>query len=272
MHEIKSASTTEDAADLGIRAAARMCALPFISAKLATVGVMWLAAWQHGSTGAGIPGWSQFRQVFAYWDAQHYLLIANQGYPTKVDPTPGGTGYLWINLPGYPELIRAANFVVHDDILCGVLLSAIFEFIALVFVARMVTAERDAKCARLAVWLVAFVPYGVFLTAVYAESPFLAASAACLYFMRKGRFVDASIAGAFATALRITGLALLPTVALEYWLQRRRNVRPDVIALPLIALPFGLFCWYAALRAGDASPTSTSQPVRRTTASSRLHG
>lgn len=236
---------------LALGSAARTCTIPFIVAKFVTVAVMELATWQHAAS-VGIPGWAQLRTVFAYWDGQQYLQIAAHGYPMNVDPTPGALGHLWAYMPGYPLLIRGLTFVLQDDIVSGAVVSAMGEFVALVFLARLVSAERDERSARLAVWLLAFVPYGVFLTVVYTESAFLAAAAASLYYMRQGRFVAASLAGAVATAIRVTGLALLPAIALEYMLRRRRRRYVDALAPLLIPAPFVFYCGYAALHAGDA--------------------
>lgn len=247
----QKAPTIAHAEGLALGAAARTCTIPFIVAKLVTVTVMELALWQHAAS-AGIPGWAQLRTVFAYWDGQQYLQIAAHGYPANVDPTPGAPGHLWAYMPGYPLLIRGLTVVLHDDIFSGAVASAMGEFIALVFLARLVSAERDERAARLAVWLLAFVPYGVFLTAVYTEGAFLAATAASLYYMRQGRFIAASVAGALATAIRVTGLTLLPAIALEYILQRRWRPHFDALALFLIPAPFVLYCGYAAVHAGDA--------------------
>jgi hypothetical protein len=243
--------TAGPAGKLDLRAAARACVVPFTVAKLLTITVMVLAVWQHG-TGAAIPGWSQLRDVFAYWDGQNYLQIAIQGYPPNANPTPGAPGHLWGFMPGYPLLIKGASIIFRDAILSGIVVSAVGEFVALVFLARLVAAERDERSARLAVWLLAFVPYGVFLTTVYTESAFLAFAAASLYYMRQGRFVAASVTGALATAIRVTGLALLPVIVLEYIVRRRGRLPLDVLAVVLVPLPVVVFCWYAAVHAGDA--------------------
>jgi hypothetical protein len=92
----------------------------------------------------------------------------------------------------------------------------------------------------------------VFLTAVYTESPFLAASAASLYYMRRGDYVRAGLLGALASCLRITGIVLVAAMLVDYVLRHRERIRADVVAtlLPLVS-PL-LFVWYAYARTGDA--------------------
>ncbi len=232
------------------RRALRLSISPFLVGKLLTTAVVLLAAWQHGA-GTGIPGWEQLRGAFAGWDGQAYLQIATSGYPPDSDPSLGAPAHVWAFMPGYPLLLSGVAAVLRDQILSGLVVSAVCELIALVFVARMVSAERDERAARIAVWVLALVPYGVFLSLVYTESAFLAASAASLYYMRQQRFLAAGVWGALATAVRVTGLALFLAFLLEYLLARRTRIRPDLLAALLIPLPFAMLCVYAGAHAGD---------------------
>jgi Gpi18-like mannosyltransferase len=218
--------------------------------KLLTVAVIALATWQ-ASNGLGIPGWNELRHGFAHWDSQSYLQIAATGYPANSDSTPGAAAHVWAFMPGFPLLLKAVNYVVDDYILSGVLVSTVGELIALVFVARLVSAERDERAARFSVWLLALLPYGVFLSVVYTESAFLAAAAASLYYMRQERFATAAICGALATCVRITGMALFFAFIVEYALVHRIRPRADALTALLIPLPFVLFCVYAGVHAHD---------------------
>lgn len=233
-----------------MRAALRLSVAPFVVGKLLTIGIIVLATWQH-SPGTGLPGWSSVRDSFAQWDSAAYLQIAATGYPPNSDVTPGAPGHLWAYMPGYPLLLSLVQHVLLDDIFSGVVVSAVAELVALVFVARLVSAERDAEAARLSVWLLALVPYGVFLSVVYTESTFLACAAASLYSMRQQRYVPAALWGAAATAVRVTGIALFFAFALEYALRRGRRPKADALLALLIPLPFVALCVYAGIHAGD---------------------
>lgn len=231
------------------RAALRASITPFAVGKVLTIAVVMLAAWQHGA-GTGIPGWQALRGVFANWDGQSYLQIATFGYPPNSDPTPGAAAHVWAFMPGYPLLLRAVATVLRDQILSGIVVSAVCELLALMFTARLVSAERDERAARIAVWLLALLPYGVFLSLVYTESTFLVCAAASLYYMRQQRFLAAAVWGGLGTAVRVTGLALLFAFGNELAAVRGRRLLEGLYAV-LIPLPFILFCVYAGVHAHD---------------------
>lgn len=236
---------------LGARQALRLSLAPFAAAKAVTLVVIFLAVWQHGH-GTGVPGWQEVREAFARWDGQNYLAIATSGYPPDANLTPGAPGHLWGFFPGYPILVRIVGFWVRDAILAGILASAACELAALAFIAALVTGERDIASARFATWLVALAPFGVFFSVLFTESAFVAAAAASLHLARRGRFGVASVAGALAIAVRVTGLVLIPVILIEYVRQRGRRLRADLFWVAVVPLPLLAFLLYARHRTGDA--------------------
>ena len=224
---------------MNVRDALRVAWPPFVVAKVATLLAMVVGIEQ----ATGTISWRLLRDGFAHWDAISYLDIAAAGYPAHLD-------YHDAFLPGYPLLVRAASAVTSDRVVAAVVVSAIAELIALVAVVELVRAERDARTARFAAWAVAFAPLGFFLTGVYTESAFLAGAALSLVLMRAGRFRAAAVAAALATTMRVTGVVLLPVMALELIIQHR--VRSGGRWLVLIPLPLLLYAAYMQVRAGDA--------------------
>ncbi len=192
--------------------------------------------------GTGGLTWTSLSQAFDHWDAVSYLDIAGHGYPAHLD-------YHDAFLPGYPLLIRAASVVTRDLVLAALLVSALAEVAALMAIHRLVRRERDDAAARFAVWATAFAPSAFFLTGVYTESCFIASAALALLLMRSGRMRGAALAAAFAVAMRLTGLVLLPVMLIE--LARQRRVRRDAAWLALIPLPLLAFAGYLRLRTGD---------------------
>src|SRR5579884_458875 len=189
----------------------RLVLPPFLAGKLVTLALPMLTVWS-STQAPGHPTYADLVSPFGAWDGESYRTIATQGYPSgPLDLTPGHPGHLWAFLPGYPMLLRFAMFFIPDSTTAGIVVSAVCELVALVFLAKLVMHERggDADTARDAAWLLVLYPYAVFLTAVYTESPFLAATTASLYYMRRGDYARAGIAGALATTLRVTGLALI---------------------------------------------------------------
>jgi hypothetical protein len=229
----------------------RLVLPPFVAGKLVTLLVPMLTVW---SSSSGPVSYADLVRPFGSWDGESYRAIAEHGYPGgPLDLTPGHPGHLWAFLPGYPMLLRAAMVVIPDATTAGLLVSAACELIALVFLAKLVLHERhgDTTAAQTSAWLLVLYPYAVFLTAVYTESPFLAAATASLYFMRRGDHIHASVLAAVAVCFRITGLALVPALLVEYLLRRR--LRPDarVLACALPFVPLLLYAWYAHATTGD---------------------
>ena len=194
-----------------------------------------------------IPG---LRETLVHWDAISYLQIAQHGYPATLDLR---TEYLDAFLPGFPLLIAGVALIVRDDVLAAFVVTTAAEALGLWFLFRLVLAERDRGAAVFSVWLVALLPTAVFFIAPFTEAPFMAAAAASLYYARQGRLRAAIVAATAATALRLTGLALIPALAFEVGRQRgvSRRVR-GVLLLLIIPLPLVLYGAYMRLHSGDA--------------------
>ncbi|MDQ6856087.1 MAG: hypothetical protein M3Z57_03320 [Candidatus Dormibacteraeota bacterium] len=191
----------------------------------------------------GSLSWTSLSAAVRHWDAVSYLDIAAHGYPGQLD-------YRDAFLPGYPLLIRAVSVVTRDLMAAGVLVSAIAEAAALLFIHELVRRERGEGVARFAVWAVALAPVGFFLSGVYTESCFVAGAALALLLMRIGHMRGAALAGALAVSMRLTGVVLVPVMAFE--LVRQGRVRSDGAWLAVIPLPLLVFAAYLQLRTGDA--------------------
>jgi hypothetical protein len=194
---------------------------------------------QHG---AAAVTWSSLGSALSHWDALSYLDIAANGYPAHLD-------YHDAFLPGYPLLMRATALLTGNLVVAAVLVSAVAEMAALVFIHELVAHERDLAAARFAVWAMALAPVGIFLSGVYTESCFIAATALALLLMRSGHLRGAALAAAGAASLRLTGLVLVPVLAYE--LVRQGRVRADGAWLAIVVLPLILFAASLHVRTGD---------------------
>lgn len=230
----------------------RMVLPAFVVGKLIGLLVPMVTVWSTAGS-PGRPSYWQLIQPFSYWDGQNYLHIADEGYPSgPLDLTPGHPGHLWGFFPGYPMLIRAVKTVIPDTITAGILVNVGCELIALYFLAKLILHEtNDGESARFGVWLLALYPYAVFLTAMYTESAFIAAATASLYYMRRGDNTRACIAAGLAMTVRITGLALIPALLLEYLLRRRFRPGPGLLAIPASLAGLAGFFLYARHLTGD---------------------
>ena len=192
---------------------------------------------------AGTLSLQAFRGAFLHWDALAYVDIAAHGYAGHLD-------YHDAFLPGYPLLMRAVSALTGDLVVAGILVSGAAELVALVLVLRLARRERDDRAARFAVWAVALLPLAFFMTGLYTESAFIAGAAGALLAMRSGHFGAAALAVAFATAMRVTGVVLLPVLLFEMYRQRR--LTHDGWWVLVATLPLVLYGAYMQLRTGDS--------------------
>jgi Mannosyltransferase (PIG-V) len=211
----------------------------FAAARVLTAVAMVASVTQR----SGVVTWSQLRDAFVHWDAVSYLDIAGHAYPATLD-------YHDAFLPGYPLLVRAASVATGDLVVAGLLVSAVAELAALFVIHELVRRERDDRVAVFAVWAIALAPLGFFFAGAYTESAFIAGTALSLLLMRSGNLRGASLAGAFAVAMRLTGVVLVVVIAAE--MMARHRLRRDVLWLAIIPLPLLLYAAYLHIRTGDA--------------------
>lgn len=177
---------------------------------------------------------------FTWADSFHYLRIAEKGYLPPGLPCCDQAFF-----PGYPLAIRAVAPLTGGDVaLAGLLVAHLAALTAAVLLWRLaLQLTGDRRIAAVAVLLLAVSPYGVFLTAVFTESLFLAlALAAWLAAARRQWWWAGALAG-LATAVRVNGLFLAAGLGVLYLVQLRadgawRRPRVDVVALlaPLAAV------------------------------------
>ena len=185
------------------------------------------------------------RDHLVAWDAVSYLTIAGHGYPLHLS-------YLDAFLPGFPLLVRAVMLVTRDAVVAAWVVNAVAETVALWYLARLVLGERDRSAATFSVWLLALAPTALFLVAPFSESSFIAAAAASLFYARAGEPRKAIVAGAVACAFRLTGLALVPALALEQLRRSGWRPRPELLLVALVASPLAIYAAYMQLHIGDA--------------------
>ncbi|MGH7903659.1 MAG: mannosyltransferase family protein, partial [Candidatus Dormibacteraceae bacterium] len=179
---------------------------------------------------------------FVHWDAVHYLYLAQHGYPAHFDPRDAF-------FPGYPGLIHLGMLVIHDPVKAALAVSIGSSVVACWFVVQLARHEFDGGAdASLAGWLLVLWPGAFFMFAPYSEAPFVAAAAASLYLMRRGRFGWAAVAAAIASVIRPVGLGLAVALLVEIIRQRGWRSLPLIAVVPLPVL--GYFA-YLGIHTGD---------------------
>lgn len=158
--------------------------------------------------------------VWNRWDAPHYLDIARMGYVKE------GVESRWIVFyPLYPWLVRAASFVVRDELASAFLVSTLASVAAGVLLYRLARLDEEESVARAAVFFMFVFPTSYFLHIGYTESLFLALALGTFLAARERRWPLAGVLGALACMTRANGLALLPALAFEVWGEYRASGR-----------------------------------------------
>lgn len=205
----------------GLRSASMRAGLALAASRV----VAWTAALLGGHRAVSAP--------FQRWDALHLLSIATYGYPPH-------DGQQWSFFPLYPLLARS--------VWIGAAISIAAFWAALVVIEMIGEQELGPAIGRRAVWIAAFFPASLFLTAYYTDGLFLLLSAAAVLAARRDRPGLAVVLGFAAAATRSVGAAL----AVPLFLMSSRSIRARLLAGAGPLLGTAAFLGYAYARAGDA--------------------
>jgi Mannosyltransferase (PIG-V) len=186
----------------------------------------------------------------ARFDAAWYLAIANHGYEV------GGRAAFF---PVFPGLVRVGGELLGSPLIAGILISSGCGLGALYFLHRLVTLDFGVERARTVVWLAAWFPGALVISAVYSESLFLLVSVGAIYAARLDRWPLAAMLGAAAAATRSGGVIVIVPLLIIYW-YRYRRIRPDILWL-LLGVPAGLAAYvlYLGLSIGDPTSVFSAQ-------------
>ena len=157
------------------------------------------------------------------WDSAWYLSIAKSGYLRS---------YQTVFFPLYPGLVAIGGALVGSglDVVVGIVISFACAIGALYFLHRLVSLEFDAQVARNTVWIVAWLPTALALSAVYSEALFLVLAVGSFYAGRQGRWAIAGLLGGLAAASRNGGILLLFPLVILYLYGPRADREPDYAA------------------------------------------
>jgi hypothetical protein len=197
----------------------------------------------------------------ARFDAAWYLAIAHHGYAV------GGRAAFF---PLFPGLVRVGGEVVGSPLVAGILISSACGLGGLYFLHRLVAIDFGIERARTVVWLAAWFPGALVISAVYSESLFLLVSVGAIYAARLGRWPLAGMLGAAAAATRSGGVIVIVPLLIIYLygprldrsardlgsgLWPRYRPRADILWL-LVAVPAGLAAYVLYLGLSTGDPTS----------------
>lgn len=158
---------------------------------------------------------SPFLSMWAKWDSQWYVQIAQQGYFIR----PGQQSNVAF-FPLYPLAMRiVARILSVDVVFAGFLVSNLCFLGGLIFLYKLAALELgDRAAAQRTIFYLAFFPTAFFFSAVYTESLFLLLTVATMYFARTRHWLLASLCGLLASATRNIGVMMWGLVMWE-WLR-----------------------------------------------------
>ena len=226
--------------------------LVWLGSRVALVTFVVAASWMVGIDQRGLARapvtWVLER--FTYWDSLHFLRIAELGYLPKGLPCCDQAFF-----PGYPVLIAGvAPLVGHNFLLAALLIAHAAGAVAAVMLWRLTAESAGRRAAFTAVLLLSVAPYGLFLTAAYSESVFLAFAVSAWWAATRRRWWLAGVLAGAAAGIRVNGLFLAVALGVMYVVQLRSDgrLRPRRDAAALL-VPFAVtaaFFGYLFARTG----------------------
>src|SRR5919204_644851 len=146
-----------------------------------------------------------FTDIWARWDSVFFVRIAQHGY----DNASAAFG------PLYPGLVAALGHVFFGHyVLAGIVVSLAAALGAFALLHRIAEERLGVEGARRALLYLALFPTALFLQAVYSESLYLLLVLGAFVLAERGRFAAAGLTAGLVVLARVTGLALVPELAL----------------------------------------------------------
>jgi hypothetical protein len=176
-----------------------------------------------------------FTDIWARWDSDFFLRIAQNGY----DDASAAFH------PLYPALIAGLGRLFFGHyLLAGLVISLLCCLGSFVLLHRLAEERLGPDGAQRSVLYLAVFPMALFLQAVYSESLFLLLVLAAFALAERNRFAGAGLVTGLAILTRAAGLALLPALALLAWRHRERlrSLAGIALAVPVAAV-YPLVLW-----------------------------
>ncbi len=189
-----------------------------------------------GSANYSIGPKTLWLDVLSRWDGQWYFRIANDGYH-YVAGQQSNVSFAPL-FPGITHFIAGLTGRSDADTIIGVgvLVSNLAALAAVVLLARLVSERWGVSVAKRTVLCLLVFPTSFFLSAMYAESLFLALSLGALMAADKGYWWLAGVLAALTTLTRLQGFLIVIPLAWLYFERRRFKVDVHVLWLGLALL------------------------------------
>lgn len=189
--------------------------------------------------------------IWGQWDTGWYLDIAQNWYAVE----PHYQSYCnYAFFPLYPTLMKFLGAVLGNHYLAGLLISNVALLGAAILLYRLVEIDHDKEAAARSVKYLFIWPTSFILSGVLSEGLFIMLAICSFYYARKGKWLQASIAGFFLSLTRVPGVFVGIPLLYDYMKGknfRLKEIRVDILALALIPLGFLVYCAYCHVLTGD---------------------
>lgn len=196
-----------------------------------------------GYSGQGVPN---FIRIWDRWDVGLYTKVAHYGYLSPKYPERTE-----VDFPGLPLLLRVLHVIIPNWVAAGLIVSLLAGVATSAALWSLAAAElpADRFAGTRAVVAMVLFPYAVFLFAGYSEGLFLAGATCAWLAARQHRWAVAGLCACVSTASRISGVAVVLALAVQYLVTERR-IRPSAGWLLLPLAPLVGFLTYLRIRTG----------------------
>ena len=174
-----------------------------------------------------------YRQTFGeyleFWrclDSGSYLNIIKDWYPAE-----GPAVVQLVFLPGYPVAVRMINWLIGNELISGLLVSAVCFPAAGCVLYHLLRLDYPHEDALRTLRYLCLLPGLFFYTAPMSESLFLLLTVSCLYCCRTRQWLFGCLLGGYAAFTRSLGVTLLVPLLME--LVRSMRIHPSGRPVPL---------------------------------------
>lgn len=147
--------------------------------------------------------------IWADFDGRHFINIATYGY----------RNFDFAFFPLYPFLISLLGF--GKPIYAGIVISCVSFFCGMITLRKLVLLDYKKEVAYQSLLFVSIFPVSFFYNSVYSDALFFFLAALSFYFARKKEWFFAGCLAGLACLTRLSGIALLPALAVEWFLQNK---------------------------------------------------
>ena len=182
---------------------------------------------------------NNFFESFSNWDGGHFLGIAQYGYTEK---------FQYAFFPLYPILINFLAKFTNNYLSSALLISIISAYLGLHFLYKIISRSFDKKIAGRGVLALLFFPTSFYFLTAYSEGLFFLLAVLTFYFLQSKSFFWAAVFASFAAATRLSGLALVLTLAVAIY---TLDVKNKYLYILLSFLGFFGYCFFLYKQVGD---------------------